>query len=159
MKASLDKEADTSGRVVKLNVGGKRVEVCRDTIRSVVSQAELAGSMEHRLASLLSGRWDVFLPRDGDGCIYLDWEKSWIMPCLDEMTAIANGVAGPSSSCSDPNLRLLPDRPQDRLGFESVSRLLQAKLSWCVNLDQESTIPCLNSRYVHTDMWLCMSVW
>ena len=145
------KAVPTSSRVVELNVGGERLEISRNTINSILAKPELSESLVHRLASLLSGRWDRFLPRDHKGYIYLDWEFSWIMPCITEMTTIANRVPG-RYLVSDVKYRSLPDNLQDRLGFEIISQLLQVRPTlavnlpcYCVDLDQPSEISCLNS--------------
>jgi len=106
---------------IKINLGGKRLEVPISRLESILGQADLLKSVSYRLASLLMCRWNRFLPRDSDGYIYFDWEATWIMPCINAMTVDV-------LSSSDVNRASLPDTLPDRLGFSIVSELLHAKL-------------------------------
>jgi hypothetical protein len=116
---------------IKINFGGKRVEVRRDILSFILSQESLHESVGYRLAMLLMNRWNRFLPRDNDGYIYFDWEATWIMPCIYAMTA---------QNSYDVDLLSLPDHMQDRFGFSIVSEFLHAKLKWEVRIPCSSTV-------------------
>ena len=124
IQAFLPKHVDIDGRV-KLNVGGKRLEINRATIHTIFADPDVVGeyylSAVRVFASLLTGRWDRFLPRDRAGCIYLDFELAWILPFVDAITAISKGIIQPM---------VIPELPQDIIGFKNVMQLItKRKLS------------------------------
>eukprot|EP00961_Rhodomonas_salina_P027011 365440-Rhodomonas_salina.2 len=77
---SIDKKLldSWSKAVVKLNVGGKKIDVRRSTITQVPS----------RLSWMLSGRWDADLPVDKEGRIFLDFEAAWFDPIINHLVQI-----------------------------------------------------------------------
>jgi hypothetical protein len=61
--------------VIKLNVGGKNIDLKRSTVVQVRS----------RLAWILSGRWDHVLPKDRDGRLFFDYDPEWFEPIINHL--------------------------------------------------------------------------
>jgi len=67
---TMDKyKSGTISNIIRLNIGGKKVDLPRDSI-----------TKNNYLYTLLSGRWDHLLPKDKDGRIFFDYDYEWIEP-------------------------------------------------------------------------------
>ena len=88
--------------VLRLNIGGTRVDVLRRTLTQV------EGSM---LASKFSGRWDETLERDQDGAMFIDQPSELMVPMLNYLRArqIETPVAPPVSPPEFANPKDLAD--------------------------------------------------
>ena len=72
--------------ILKLNVGGKRIDIPRSTL------TQIKGS---NLAFIFSGKWDEILPHDKDGRIFMDFDAAWLEPILDNLRELE--IAGPTA--------------------------------------------------------------
>ena len=84
----------SSPPVVKLNIGGKHLDVRRSTITQVRS----------RLAWILSGRWDHVLPKDKDGRLFFDLDPEWFEPIINHLRDL--GLQDPSKPIPGPTITL-----------------------------------------------------
>ena len=66
--------------VLRLNVGGTRVDVLRSTLTSVE---------DSMLAARFSGRWDDSLEKDSDGNFFIDQPIDVFLPMIDYLRAQA----------------------------------------------------------------------
>jgi len=90
MKKAFEEENPALGNpsdVLRLNVGGTRIDVLRRTLTSV------EGSM---LATRFSGRWDDSLEKDLDGNFFLDQPIDLFLPMIDYLR---------SQACMTPRAR------------------------------------------------------
>jgi hypothetical protein len=81
LKQTLEKEGRCFGKpsdVLRLNVGGNRIDVLRRTLTSV------EGSM---LATRFSGRWDDSLEKDVEGNFFIDQPIELFLPLLNFLRA------------------------------------------------------------------------
>ena len=79
-------------RIVKLNVGGKRIDVSRRTVTQIPS----------RLAWILSGRWDHLLLKDKDGRLFLDFDPEWFDPIINHLRELV--LKDPQTQISPPTV-------------------------------------------------------
>jgi hypothetical protein len=69
--------------LIKLNVGGRPVDIRRQTVKSFP---------KNHLSAILSGRYDAILPKDKDGRLFLDIDLDHLEPILNYMRDYANGI-------------------------------------------------------------------
>ncbi|EKX49300.1 hypothetical protein GUITHDRAFT_104830 [Guillardia theta CCMP2712] len=65
--------------IVKLNVGGTKIDVKRSTVTGFPS----------KLRWMLSGRWDHVYKHDSEGRILLDYDASWLEPIINYLRELA----------------------------------------------------------------------
>jgi hypothetical protein len=101
---ALAEEYPTLGKpsdVLRLNVGGTRIDVLRRTLTAV------EGSM---LAAKFSGRWDDSLEKDADGNFFIDLPLELFLPMVDYLRAKAcmtpSAPAVQSPSFADDFIRM-----------------------------------------------------
>lgn len=91
MKRVIEQENPCMGEpsdVLRLNVGGTRIDVLRRTLMSV------EGSM---LAAKFSGRWDDSLEKDSDGNFFIDQPIELFLPVIDYLRSRACSTPGAPS--------------------------------------------------------------
>ena len=134
--------ATNASSTVKLNVGGRRIELSRQAILNAAATSSSEDKSSNLLADLIGGRWDKYLLKDKKGLIFLDFEPAWITPLLDHIVATAKAAANPAYPVAPPRVA----RPHEQLGFDSVVqkfRLSNQRLPQSL-LFETSTIACLN---------------
>ena len=112
MKKTFEEENPSQGYpndVLRLNVGGSRIDVLRRTLTSV------EGSM---LAAKFSGRWDDSLEKDADGNFFIDQPMELFMPMIKYLRAQA---------CMTPRARPVHSPPfvDDNEGRDNFFRMLE----------------------------------
>lgn len=130
IKKSCEERADTltkqSSRTLTLNVGGKIYNIDR-------SARSLNKSDYSILNVILSGEWDLRLPRDHNGRIFLNIDPVWIEPAL----TLLKVDCSPKPPITDENME----------GFNTVMSYYNLNYLFQVgklDLPEASSIDCMN---------------
>ena len=107
-----------SQRIIKLNVGGKRIDISRRTVTHIPS----------RLAWILSGRWDHLLHKDKDDRLFFDFDPEWFEPIINHLRELV---------LQDPQIQIPPPAVSEEhiAGYERLLEFFDLKHVFCSSAD------------------------